>query len=120
VQCNSFGGSGHGGSFTLNAGVGEIDPAYLSGRHARILENCSDQMAHAASLLEAKIVEARPQLKDPGRAWQPGVDNWCRYYTEEDVERWGYFLVPFIPEILRSLLRKVSRPTEEFFEDNAQ
>jgi hypothetical protein len=115
VQCNSFGGSVHGGSFTLNAGVGEIDHAYLSGRHARILENCSDQMALAANLLEAQIVEARHQLKEPGRPWQPGADNWCRYFSGEDVERWGYLLVPFIPEILRSLLRKVSGPTEEFF-----
>ncbi len=117
VQCNSFGGSGHGGSFTLNGGAGEIDPACLSGRHARILENCSDQMALAANLLVAQIVETRPQLKEPGRPWQPGVDNWCRYYTVEDVEKWGHFLVPFLPEILRSLLRKASVPTEKFFED---
>lgn len=117
IQCNSFGGSGHGGSFTLNAGAGKIDPAYLSGRHARILENCSDHMAHAASLLEAQIVEASPQLKEPGRPWLPGVDNWCRYYTGHDVERWGHFIVPFLPELLRSMLRKVSIQKEEFFEN---
>jgi hypothetical protein len=117
IQCNSFGGSGHGGSFTLNAGAGKIDPAYLSGRHARILANCSDQMAQTANQIEAQIIEMRPQLKEPGRPWQPKVDNWCRYYTGEDVERWGHFLVPFLPEIMRSLLREVSVPAEEFFEE---
>lgn len=116
VQCNSFGGSAHGGLLTLNARAGEIDPAYLSGPHARILGNCSDQMANAANLLDAQIVEARPQLGEAGRPWQQGVDNWCRYYTREDVEMWGRFLVPYLSEILHSLLGKVSVPAEEFFE----
>lgn len=116
VQCNSFGGSAHGGLLTLNAKAGEIDPANLSGLHARILGNCSDQMARAANLLETQIVEARPQLGEVGRPWQPGGDNWCRYYTREDVEIWGRFIVPYLSEILHSLLRKVCVPAEEFFE----
>lgn len=116
VQCNSFGGSAHGGLLTLNAGAGEIDPAHLSGRHARILGNCSSRMAQEANRLEAGIVAARPGLGEAGRPWQPGVDNWCRYYTREDVELWGHFLVPYLPEILRSLLGKVAVPAEEFFE----
>lgn len=117
VQCNSFGRSAHGGSFTLNAGAGEIDPAYLSGRHARILVNCSEKMALAAAQLEAQLFATSHNLIEPGRPWLPGADNWCRYYTREDVERWGHFIVPFLPELLRSLLHNVSIPAEEFFED---
>lgn|GEM_PF-3404662 len=116
VQCNSFGGSAHGGLFALNAAAGEMDPASLSGRHARILENCSARMAEEANRLEARIVKASTGLGETGRPWQPGVDNWCRYYTREDVEMWGRFLVPYLPEILRGLLNKVFVPTEEFFE----
>jgi hypothetical protein len=117
VQCSSFGRSEHGGSFTLNAGAGKIDPANLSSRHARILANCSDRTALAATLLEAQLFETRPTLKEPGQPWLPGADNWCRYYTREDVEKWGHFIAPCLPELLRGLLHNLSIPNEEFFDD---
>lgn len=115
VQCSSFGGSAGGGLLTLNAGAGEIDPAYLSGPNARLLQNCSEPMAQAANLLAARILEHSPRLEDAGRPWQPGIDNWCRYYTREDVAQWGRFLVPYLSEILTGLLDRVAIAPDEFF-----
>lgn len=114
VQCNSFGNSSHGGLFTLNAGVGEFDLASPSGLHWRILKHCSSQMALAATAHEKQIVEARPPLEKPGRPWQTGLDNWCRYYCVDDVEQWGLFLLPFLPELFGRFLAEISVSPHEF------
>ena len=114
VQCNSFGNSAHGGLFTLNAGVGEFDLNSPSGLHWRILKHCSVEMAAAATSVEKQIVDSRPPLETQWRQWQPGLDNWCRYYCVDDVQQWGHFLVPFLPELFLRFLEEVSVAPNEF------
>ena len=115
VQCNSFSGSAHGGLFTLNANAGVINPTYLISPHARVLAYCSQEMAEKAIQLEQQIVRDHPQLDKPSRPWAPGIDNWCRYYSVEDVEAWGHFLVPCLPFLLKQLLTQLALPEDAFF-----
>ncbi len=114
VQCNSFGRSMHGGSFTFNANAGVIDPGFLSGPHSRILIFCSKEMPEIALQLEKQFIASSPQLGNPGRPWEYGMDNWCRYYTIEDVQKWGYFLRPYLPFLLKQLLGKLLFSENEF------
>lgn len=114
VQCNSFGRSSHGGLFTLNANAGAIDPGYLSGPHSRVLTYCSQEMAEKAVLLEKQLLVSSPPLGSSGRPWQFGLDNWCRYFDIEDVQKWGYYLEPFLPFLLKQLLAKLSISEDEF------
>lgn len=114
TQCSSFGSSEHGGSFTLNANAGVIDPAYLSGPHSRILSYCSEEMSATTLQLENQLLVSSPQLGNPGRPWEFGMDNWCRYYGIEDVEKWGHFLAPFLPFLLKQLLTKLKLSEDEF------
>jgi hypothetical protein len=115
VQCNSFSRATHGGLFTLNANAGVIKPTYLTSPHARVLDYCSQEMAEKAIQLEEQIVRDRPQLDKPGRPWSPGFDNWCRYYSIQDVQAWGHFLGPYLPFLLKQLITKLALSEDAFF-----
>ncbi|HEY8876407.1 MAG TPA: hypothetical protein VIN03_02515 [Roseateles sp.] len=114
VQCNSFGTASHGGMFALNAGAGAIDPRYLSGQHARILQFCSPELVAAATRLAAEILQGHPEMEKPAWHWEQGRDNWCQYFDVESVRRWGELLLPFLPQLLERTVIQSGLPLHEF------
>ncbi len=104
VQCNSFANAQLGGKLTLNAGVGRIDPRFLSGLHSRVLRFAPPELILRATALQSAVAEKLPAGVTAPAAWQPGHDNWCPYYEVADVIAWAELLTPYLPALLSHLV----------------
>ncbi len=104
VQCNSFANAQLGGKLTLNAGVGRINPRFLSGLHSRVLRFAPPELISRATALQLAVAAKLPSGVAAPAAWQPGHDNWCPYYEVADVIAWAELLTPYLPTLLAQLV----------------
>ena len=134
VQCSAFAQDWTGGDFTLDGARGVKDVKYLGGPNSRFLDFIDECDLPEALEIQARIARRMPdlpadhpvityaKLPDPQGAqwrdkiahrrdprvssWEPGVDHWCNYFSVDDVEEWGHFLLPRILPLLGRIPRR--------------
>lgn len=105
VQCSSFGSTSGGNIFCLNAGIGRFTKrADTYGGLYRILRFVDAPRAEAANQLLRNIRTANRNLPLSDLNWQVDHDNWCQYYSAEEVGQWGRFLLPHLPDLISRML----------------
>jgi hypothetical protein len=128
VQCSQFAQDWTGGDFTLIGARGVKNAKYLGGPHCRFLCFIDESDLPEALEIQSRIAQRMPdlpadhpvityaKLPDPEGAqwrdniahrrdprvfrWQPGADHWCNYFSVDDVQEWGRFLLPRILPLL--------------------
>ena len=128
VECSQFSQDWTGGDFTMNGARSVKNTKHLGGRHSRFLRLMDDSHLSEALETQARIARRMPDLPvdhpaiantmlpDPEGAkwrelilhrrdprvfrWEPGADHWCNYFSVDDVQEWGRFLLPRILPLL--------------------
>jgi hypothetical protein len=107
VQCSSFGSENGGSMLCLNAGVGPfLKSSDTKGYLYRVLPHIDSVVAKRGSGILRNIRASNSKLTQATWDWQPNMDNWCQYYTIVEVEHWGEFLLPLLPELVHQMILK--------------